>query len=213
MRTTIRVGIADDHAITRYALARHISAQEDMVLAGEAGNGTDAVRLVRRGGIDVLVLDLMMPGAGAVDVLQSIRARAPHLALLIFTNYPPERYAVNVLRLGASGYLSKQCEPEEIVLAIRTTASGKRYVQPEIAELLATHEAGDSRRQLHEMLSQREFQLLLHFAKGETSAEIAKTLSLSPKSVTTYRGALLKKMQVKTTSELTHYAVVQGLLD
>jgi DNA-binding NarL/FixJ family response regulator len=213
MGATIRVGIADDHAITRYALARQIATQEDMVLAGEAGNGAEATQLVRRGGIDVLVLDLMMPGAGALDVLRTLRARAPDVALLIFTNYPPERYAVNVLRLGASGYLSKQCEPEEIALAIRTTASGKRYVQPEIAELLASQESGDAHRQLHDLLTEREFQLLLHFAKGETSAEIAKTLSLSPNSVTTYRSALLKKMQVKTTSELTHYAVVQGLLD
>ncbi|MES3001118.1 MAG: response regulator transcription factor [Pseudomonadota bacterium] len=213
MRTPIRVAIADDHAITRYALARQIATQADMVLAGEAGNGVEAAALVRRGGMDVMVLDLMMPGTGALDILRSIRARAPQLALLVFTNYAPEHYALNVLRLGASGYLSKQCEPGEVLAAIRATASGKRYIQPEIAELLATEASGTGLRPPHESLTQREFQLLLHFAKGETSTQIAQTLSLSPKSVSTYRSKLLKKMDVNTASELTHYAMVQGLLD
>ncbi|MBG9387607.1 response regulator [Caenimonas aquaedulcis] len=213
MRAPIRVGIAEDHAITRYALVRHIGMQDDMVVAGEAGNGAEAVQLARSVEMDVLVLDLMMPGTGALDVVRTILARAPRLALLVFTNFPGERYALNVLRLGASGFLSKQCQPDEITLAIRTLAQGRRYVRGEVAELLATQAAGTALRPPHEMLTRREFQLMLHFARGESSAEIARKLSLSPNSVSTYRSTLLKKMEVKTASELTHYALVHGLLD
>ncbi|MBG9390558.1 response regulator [Caenimonas aquaedulcis] len=208
----IRVGIVDDHAITRYALTRQIRAQEHLVLAGEAGNGNEALEMVRRGGMDVMLLDLMMPGAGALDVLHRIKARAPDLGIIVFTNYPPDRYAVNALRLGANAYLGKQCEPGEIIKAIGMTAKGERYLTPDVGELLARAVGGPA-GEPHEQLTQREFQLLLHFAKGESSAEIAQSLSLSPKTVSTYRSVLLKKMAAKSNSELTHYAVAKGLLD
>ena len=212
LNTPIRVGIADDHAITRYALGRHIQAHPHMVLVGEADSGTEAMHLVRRGGMDVLLLDLMMPGAGGLDVLHRIRARAPGLGVVVLSNYPPERYALNALRLGAHAYLAKHCEPAEIIRAITATAAGQRTLTAEITDLLATS-LDSAAREPHESLTQTEFQILLHLAKGEKSGDVAKTLSLSPKTVSTYRTSLMKKMDTRTNSDLTRYALSRGLLD
>jgi two-component system invasion response regulator UvrY len=214
MSTSIRVGIADDHSITRTALRRFLAEQEDMVMAGEAWDGRSAIDLVRRAKMDVLLLDLMMPGKGGLEALPMIRAKSPETGILVLSSCPEEHYAVNSIRLGASGYLNKQCEPEEIIDAVRVVATGRRYLSATVAELMASRlTGGSSMRHPHEYLTDREFQLLVRFARGFGSTETAELLSLSPKTVSTYRTVILNKLGLKTNSEMTHYAMVHGLID
>ncbi|MES3000231.1 MAG: response regulator transcription factor [Pseudomonadota bacterium] len=210
--SVIRVGVADDHTITRYALAAQIRVQPRMIHAGEAVDGSTALQLVRKGNLDVLLLDLMMPGASGLDVLHRIKARAPNLGVVVFTSYPARRYALNALRLGANAYLAKTGDPEEIIKAIFQTATGERYLSAEVGELLAQSATSPS-REPHENLTQSEFQILLHLAKGESSTQIAGQLLLSPKTISTYRTSLMKKMEARTNSDLTHYALSKGLLE
>lgn len=213
MSTPIRVGIADDHSITRTALRQFIAEQADMVTAGEAWDGRSAIDLVRNKKMDVLLLDLMMPGKGGLEALPMIRAKSPETGVLVFSSCPEEHYAVNTMRLGASGYLSKQCEPEEIANALRVVAAGRRYVSTNVAELMANRMVRGLMRHPHEYLTDREFQLLVRFARGGGSTEIAESLSLSPKTVSTYRTLILNKLSLKTNSDMTHYAMVHGLID
>ena len=184
-----------------------------MALTGEASTGRGAVAIARGGKVDVLLLDLMMPRTGGMDVLPMIRAKAPQMGVILFTHYPPQHCALAALRLGARGYLNKQCDPSEILRAVRTVAGDRQYLSPDVAELLASNLAGHASRHLHEGLTRRELQLLVHFATGSASAKIALLLSLSPKTVSTYRGAILKKLELRTNSDMTHYAMVHGLID
>jgi DNA-binding NarL/FixJ family response regulator len=211
--TSIRVGIADDHAITRAALRKFFMEQEGMVLAGEAWNGASVIDLARKVSMDVLVLDLMMPDKGGLDVLPMIRAKSPDTGVLVFSSCPESHYALNAIRRGASGYLNKQCEPEEIASAVRIVASGHRYISPDVAELLISGISNSGKRHPHENLTDREFELLLHLARGEPSTDIAFRLALSPKTVSTYRSLILDKLGLRSSSALTHYAMVHGLID
>lgn len=210
----IRVGIVDDHAIVRTGLRQFFSEQVDLRVVGEAGSGREAIDLVRNTEMDVLLMDLSMPGQSGIDAMAMIRAKAPDLGILILSGYPEEHYAVNLIRQGASGYLNKECEPMEIVNAIRTIALGRRYISPGVAELLAQQlgrkEGGGAP---HEQLSEREFQVFLRLAKGETAGDIAKALSLSVKTVSTYRTRLMEKMALSSNSDLTYYALKNKLID
>lgn len=212
MSNKIRVGIADDHAIVRAALRRLLCDQPDMECLAEACDGRGAIDLARTVALDVLVLDVMMPGQGGLDSLAMIRAKAPRLGVLVFSMYHERHYAAAALRRGANGYLNKECEPQEVLKAVRTIAAGQRYITTEVAEVIADA-LSDGVRQPHAGLNEREFQLLLHLARGGGSAQVADDLSLSPRTVSTYRTALLKKLGLKTDSDLTRYAVQNGLLD
>ena len=210
----IKVGIVDDHAIVRSGLKQFFSEQVNLRVVGEAASGREAIDLVRTNGdLDVLVLDLSMPGQSGIDALAMIRAKAPDVGILILSGYPEEHYAMNLIRQGASGYLNKECDPMEIVDAIRTIAVGRRYISPSIAELLAQQldrkEAGEP----HEHLSEREFQVFLKLARGETAGDIARDLSLSVKTVSTYRTRVMEKMSLASNSDLTYYAVKNKLID
>ena len=209
----INVGIVDDHAIVRTGLKQFFSEQVDLRVVGEAASGREAIDLVRTTPeLDVLVLDLSMPGQNGIDVLAMIRAKAPDVGILILSGYPEEHYAVNLIRQGADGYLNKECDPMEIVSAIRTIAVGRRYISPTVAELLAQqlhHKEGGA---AHERLSEREFQVFVKLAKGETAGDIAKELSLSVKTVSTYRTRLMEKMSLNSNSDLTYYALKNGLI-
>jgi DNA-binding NarL/FixJ family response regulator len=209
----IRVAIVDDHAIVRAGLRQFLSDQSDIQVVAEAANGGEALDLVRAGNIDVLLMDISMPGQSGIDVLGNIRARAPELPVLILTAYPEEHYATALLRQGASGYLNKECEPEEIVTAVRALARGRRYISADVAELLAGQLQGDSSKAPHETLSEREFQVFLRLARGETITAIATTLSLSIKTVSTYRSRVLEKMALASNSDLTYYALKQKLIE
>lgn len=209
----IKIGIVDDHAIVRSGLRQFFSDHVDLRVVGEAASGREAIDLVRTTEIDVLVLDLSMPGQSGIDALAMIRAKAPDIGVLVLSAYPEEHYALNLIRQGVSGYLNKQCDSLEIVDAIRTIALGRRYISPSVAELLAQQLSHHSDAPPHEQLSEREFQVFLKLAKGETAGAIAKSLSLSVKTVSTYRTRLMEKMNLSSNSDLTYYALKNKLID
>ena len=209
----IKVGIVDDHAIVRAGLKQFFAEQVDLRVIGEAASGREAIDLVRNEPMDVLVMDLSMPGQSGMDALGMIRAKAPDVGVLILSGYPEEHYATNLIRQGASGFLNKECDPEEIVKAIRTIAMGKRYISASVAELLAQQLGKGDDLLPHEQLSEREFQVFLKLAKGETASDIADELSLSVKTVSTYRTRLMEKMNLHTNSDLTYYALKNKLID
>ena len=208
----IRVAIVDDHAIVRTGLRHFFSEHVDLQVTGEAANGREALDLVRQGQVDVLVMDLSMPEHGGVDALAAIKARAPALPVLILSGFPAEHYATSLIKQGASGYLSKECEPEEIVQAIRTLHRGRKYITPAVAERLADGLDAAHAAPLHEQLSEREFQVFLRLAKGETVGHIAAGMFLSVKTVSTYRSRVLDKMKLASNSDLTYYALKNGLI-
>jgi two-component system invasion response regulator UvrY len=210
----INIGIVDDHAIVRAGLRQFFSQQVDLRLVGEAANGGEAIELVRTAAaLDVLVLDLSMPGKGGIDALATIRAEAPRLGILVLSGYPEEHYAMELIRHGAGGYLNKACDPSEIVLAIRTIAAGRRYISPGLAQLLAQQLGRKDSGPIHEDLSEREFQVFLKLAKGEKAGDVARELSLSVKTVSTYRTRLLQKMNLASNSDLTCYALRNELIE
>ncbi|MBC7941077.1 MAG: response regulator transcription factor [Chitinophagaceae bacterium] len=209
----IRVGIVDDHAIVRSGLKQFFADQVDLRVTGEASNGKEALELARKGEVDVLLMDLSMPDQGGVDALAAIKARFPDLHVLILSGFPETHYATTLLRQGASGYLNKECDPEEIVTAIRTVARGRKYITPAVAELLAEGVAGGgSDRPLHEALSDRELQVFLRLAGGEAVGQMAEAMHLSVKTVSTYRTRVLEKLRLQTNSDLTYYALKNGLI-
>jgi two-component system, NarL family, invasion response regulator UvrY len=208
----IRIGIVDDHAIVRTGLRQFLSEQVDFQVTGEAANGKDALELARRGDCDVLLLDISMPGQGGVDALAAIKARHPELPVLILSGFPEAHYATTLLKQGASGYLNKECDPNEIANAIRTVARGRRYITPAVAELLADGVAGGADKLPHEALSERELQVFLRLANGETVGHIAESMFLSAKTVSTYRARVLEKLRLETNSDLTYYALKNGLI-
>ncbi len=209
----IQVGIVDDHAIVRSGLRQYLSEHVDVRVVGEAANGREAIDLVRNTAVDVLIMDLSMPGQSGLDALAMLRAKSPDTGILILSGYPQEHYAMNLIRQGASGYLNKECEPSEILEAIRIIALGRRYITPVVAELLAQQLHRKDDAAVHEHLSEREFQVFLKLAKGATAGEIAEILSLSVKTVSTYRTRLMEKMALSSNSDLTYYALKNGLID
>ncbi|MFT3956274.1 MAG: response regulator transcription factor [Piscinibacter sp.] len=208
----IRVAIVDDHAIVRTGLRQYFSEQVDLRVSGEASNGHEALELVRQGEVDVLLMDLSMPDQSGVDALAAIKARAPELPVLILSGFPEEHYATTLLKQGAAGYLNKECDPEEIVKAIRTVFRGRKYITAGVAERLAETLGGDTDKLPHELLSERELQVFLRLARGETVGHIADGMSLSVKTVSTYRTRVMEKMALASNSELTYYALKNGLI-
>lgn len=209
----IRILMADDHAIVREGLKHIIAKTDDMTVSGEADSGQQLLDKVREQRFDVLLLDIGMPGRNGLEVLKQIKTDLPRLPVLVLTIYPEEQYALRVLRAGASGYLTKESAPERLVEAIRKVSAGGRYVSPSLAERLAVEAAGDISKPLHESLSDREYQVFCMIASGKTASEIADELSLSVKTISTHRARLLRKMQMKNNSELTHYAMQNHLVD
>ena len=208
----IKIGIVDDHAIVRSGLRDFFSQHVDLRVVGEAASGREAIDLVRNHEIDVLVMDLSMPGQSGIDAIAMVRAKAPDTGILILSGYPEEHYAMSLIRQGASGYLNKECDPKEIVEAIRTISLGRRYITPGVAELLARQLDRKTDTAPHEQLSEREFQVFLKLATGETAGSIAEHLSLSVKTVSTYRSRLMEKMNLASNSDLTYYALKNQLI-
>ena len=208
----IRIGIADDHAIVRQGLRHYLADQVDLRVTGEASNGRAALELARAGEIDVLLLDISMPDQGGVEALKSIRERFPGLPILILSGFPEAHYATALLRPGANGYLNKECDPQEIVNAIHTVVRGRKYISPAVAELLADKATGAGDQPAHAHLSERELQVFLRLAKGETIGHMAQSMFLSVKTVSTYRTRVLEKLKLSSNSELTYYALTNGLI-
>jgi two-component system, NarL family, invasion response regulator UvrY len=209
----IRIAIVDDHAMVRAGLRQFFADQIDFEVVAEAATGRQAVDIVRKGGVDVIVMDISMPDQSGVDALAAIKARAPDLPVLILSGFPESHYATTLLRQGASGYLNKDCDPQEIVAAIRTVCRGRKYITPGVAEQLADNMSGNpDDKPLHEQLSKRELQVFLRLAKGETIGNMAVSMSLSVKTVSTYRTRVMEKMKLGSNSELTYYALKNGLI-
>jgi two-component system invasion response regulator UvrY len=210
---TIRVFIADDHAIVREGLKQILAESPDIIVAGEAENGLDAVKLFRRARCHVMLLDISMPDKNGIDVLKQVKKEHPEMAVLMLSMHREDQYAIRSLRAGAAGYLTKQSAPRELVTAIRQVAGGMKYVSAALAQELASQVGEDHDAPLHESLSDREYQTLTMIASGKTVGTIAKELSLSVKTISEYRARLLVKMKLKNSAELTHYAIKNALIE
>ncbi len=207
----IKVALVDDHTVVRSGLRQFLGEHVDMRVVGEAKNGREALELARGGEVDVMLMDISMPGESGVDALLAIKQRFPQLPVLILSAFPEEQYATTLLRQGAAGYLNKECDLNEVVNAIRTVVRGRRYISPAVAELIADGAAGLDKAP-HDMLSDRELQVFLRLAKGETVSAIAESMFLSIKTVSTYRTRVLEKLKLATNSDLTYYALKSGLI-
>ena len=208
----IRIAIVDDHALLRAGLSQFLAEHVDLRVVAQCGNAREALEVVRQELADVMLLDISMPGMNGIDALHAIKARAPALPVLMLSSFPEEHYATSVLRHGAAGYLAKDCEPDDIVKAIRTAALGRRYISPGVAERLAAGLMQGGEKAPHELLSERELQVFLRLAHGETVGEVAQTMSLSVKTVSTYRSRVMEKMALGSNSDLTYYALKNGLI-
>ncbi len=209
----IRVLIADDHAVVRQGLKQILGEIPDMLVAGEATTGPEVLEQARAVDWDVLVLDLTLPERSGFDVLLELRAEKPDRPVLVLSMHAEDQYARRLLKAGAAGYLTKESVPEELIQAIRKVVGGGLYISPALAEKLARELGAPSDRAAHETLSDREFQVLRLIATGKTVTQIAETLALSVKTVSTYRSRLLQKMDLRTNAELIHYALQHGLID
>ena len=209
----IRVLIADDHAIVRQGLKQILAETKDMVVAGEAETAHEALKLVREAEWDVALLDISMPDKSGIDTLKLMRKERPKLPILILSMHPEDHYAVRCLKAGASGYLTKQSAPVQLVRAIRQVASGRKYISPAVAEELANSIGSDADKPAHATLSDREYQTLRLIATGHSLSEIAAQLSLSAKTVSVYRARLLEKLNLKNNADVAHYAVKNNLVD
>ena len=209
----IKVLIADDHALVREGLKQVIGQHSDIEVAGEAKNGQEALKKVWEEDFDVVLLDISMPGRSGMDILKEIKSAKRDLNVLMLSMHPEKQYAVRALKAGASGYLTKESAPDELIDAIRRVSMGLKYVTLSLAEKLATELEVDYDKPLHEQLSDREFQVMVKIAKGNTVKEIAENLSLSVKTISTYRTRILEKMNMKSNSDITSYLMENNLTD
>jgi DNA-binding NarL/FixJ family response regulator len=207
-----KILLVDDHNIVRQGLKNLIELEADLEVAGEAASGVEALKLIRSNSYDVVVLDISMPDKNGVDTLHDLKHIAPDLPVLILSGYAEAQYALNLIRSGCKGYLSKDADSDEIIKAIRTIASGKRYISSELADLMTDQLSHPSEKQLHEALSDREFQVFFKLAGGLSPTEIAAELNISIKTVSTYRTRILEKMSLKTNADLTYYAIKNELI-
>lgn len=208
----IRVLIADDHAIVRQGLRQILSETDDLVVAGEADDGAQALHLARSQQWDVFLLDVSMPNRNGIDTLKQLKKEFPRLPVLILSMHPEEQYAVRALKAGASGYLTKQSAPEQLVTAIRKVAGGKKYLSPAVAEQLADAIAGDGEQPPHELLSDREYEVLKLIAAGRPLTQIAEELNLAVATISTFRARIIEKTGLRSNAEMIRYGIEHGLL-
>ena len=208
----IRILVADDHSVVRQGIVQIMSGHTDVQVVGEAEDGFAAVEMAKPSFCDVVLLDISMPGKNGLEVLKEIKANHPSIQVLMLSMYPEEQYALRALRLGASGYLTKSSAPDELMSALRKVAIGGKYVTTSLAEKLASNWNLDTERQRHELLSDREFQVMCLIASGNTISEIAAELNLSVKTISTYRSRILEKMDMDNNAELIHYAIKNKLV-
>jgi DNA-binding NarL/FixJ family response regulator len=209
----IKILIADDHAIVRAGLKQIVADTSDMVVSGEAVDGQEVLEQVRKEDWDLILLDISMPGRGGIDTLKELKIEKPKLPVLVLSMYPEEQYAIRALKAGASGYLTKESAPEELIEAIRKVSQGGKYISASLAESLAFHVEANSEKPLQETLSNREYQVMLMLASGKTVKEIANDLSLSVKTISTNRVRALRKMGMKNNAEITYYAIKHELVE
>ena len=208
-----RILLVDDHPIVRQGIKQVLAGAFQPALVGEAANAEEGLSEVRNTAWDVLVLDLTLPGVSGLDLLKDLRRERPSLPVLVLSMHPPDQFARRAMNAGAAGYLTKDSAPTELVKAVSEVIAGRRYLNPLVIEELVTHAQPDSERRPHEALSDREYQVLRMIASGLTVSQVATRLSLSVKTISTYRARVLEKMNMRTTAELMHYGIQQGLVD
>ena len=208
----ISVVVVDDHPVVREGLKRIITENAGMAVTGEAGDGHEALRVIRDGPCDVVLLDLTIPQKSGLEVLREIRAEKPQLPVLILSASPEDQVAVRCIRAGAAGYLTKEDALREVVPAIKKVLRGGKYVSEKLAEKLLLHRKSDKQRP-HEGLSDREYQVLCMLASGKTVGQIAEELTLSIKTISTYRARILEKLMMENNAQLIRYAIKEGLVN
>jgi DNA-binding NarL/FixJ family response regulator len=208
----IKILIADDHAIVRKGLKQILADAPIAVLTDEAGSGHEALKKVRENNYNVVLLDISMPDMSGVDVLKQLKIEKPKLPVLILTMHPEDQYAMRILKAGASGYLTKESAPDELISAIQKVSRGGKYISPSLAEKLACDLDSTAILPLHKRLSDREYQIMTMLASGRSTKEIASELSLGMPTVSTYRFRILQKMNLKNNAELINYAIKNNLL-
>ena len=205
--------LVDDHSIVRAGLKNLIELEPDLKVTGEANSGVEAIKMVRSNQYDIMVLDISMPDKNGVDTLHDLKHVAPNLPVLMLSGYAEAQYALNLIRSGCKGYLSKNADSDEIIKAIRTIAGGKRYISAELAELMSNELSNPTTKLLHETLSEREFQVFFKLASGLSPTDIGSELNISIKTVSTYRTRILEKMSLKNNADLTYYAIKNALIE
>ena len=208
----IHIMIADDHAIVRQGLVKILEKNGEMKVVAEHDNGIDALNWTRTHDCDIALIDISMPGMNGIDLLKQVHKEKPKLPILILSAYPEDQYAVRLIKAGAAGYLNKECAPGEVVAAVQSVLNGHRYITPEVSEMLASELNMPGGKLPHETLSNREYQIFMLFASAKTVTEIADTLKLSSKTVSTYRSRILEKMHLLNNAQLMRYAVDNQLL-
>lgn len=208
----MRILIVDDHAIVRVGLKQILLEERDDFLFGEAGCATEAFKLLEEKSWDIVLLDINLPNKNGIEILKQIRLTNKDLPVVVLSMYPEDQYAMRALRAGASGYMTKEMAPEHLLDAITRVAAGGRYISPSLAEQLAKDIQGGGNQQQHTVLTDREFEIFKLIASGNTVSEIGKELSLSVKTVSTYRTRILSKMGLRHNAEITHYAIKYNLV-
>ena len=208
-----RVLIADDHRLVREGLKKILTETPDIVVVAEASTGDEVLERIRKQDCDVILLDITMPGKSGLDVLRELHKTKQHVKVLVLSMHPEEQYAVRALKLGAAGYLTKRSASEELIAAVQSVSAGKKYITKALTESLASVMAGDSEKSPDESLSRREHQVFRLIAQGKSIKEIAALLSLSIKTVSTYRSRVLQKMGMKNSAALVYYAVTNGMVE
>lgn len=210
---SIRLGIADDHTIVREGLKELLKAEQDLVIGGEARNASEVLQLIRETEIDVLILDMSMPGRSGIELIRQVLSDRPKLRVLVLSMHEEKQYAVRAIRAGASGYLTKESASAQLVLAIRKVASGGAYITPVVAEQLALGAMPQNHGPAHAQLSDREFQVFRLIASGKSVSEIALELHLSVKTISTHKARILLKMGLGNNTDLLRYAIAHNLID
>ncbi len=205
--------IADDHAIIRDGLKKILADTDDLLVAGEAANGTAVMEQVRARDWNLLVLDISMPGRNGLELIKLVKAERPKLPILIFSMHPEEQYAVRAIRAGASGYISKEGDTDMLLPAMRKVMAGGVYISPKVAELLATEVSPQTNNPSHTLLSNREFEVFSRIVRGASLTSIAEEFSLSIKTVSTHKSHIMAKMDMSTQVDLVRYAIEHNLLD
>ncbi len=209
----INILIADDHPFIRQGLKKVLETSKDMLVLDEAANGSEVLDKLRRHKVDVIILDISMPGESGLELIKTLKKEFPRLRVLVLSAHPEDQYALRALKSGASGYLTKEAATAELIGAIHKISNGGKYISASMAETLAFAIESDSEKLPHEKLSNREYEVMLMIASAKSVREIAEELSLSEKTIGTYRSRILENMEMKNSSEITYYAMKNRLIE
>ncbi len=209
----INILVVDDHALIRKGLIKLLENSSGMKVSGEADTGEQAIKMARRKHFDLVLLDLSLPDKHGMDVLKLLKEDHPGIKVIVLTMFPEDQYGMRALKAGAAGYINKQSAPEKLVGAIQQVISGKKYISETLTEQLLNNLISDSQELLHQSLSNREYQTLCLMSSGHSLTEISEIMTLSPKTVSVYRGRMLEKMRFKNNAEAVHYAIANQLVD